>query len=63
MFNILSSQLSRQKSVKPIKDYKRSTAQSLHKKSVATLGNGDLQNAVKLPKVCVYLYFLLVVSQ
>lgn len=37
------------KSMKPLKDFKRSTAQSLHKKATATLGTDDLENCVKLP--------------
>jgi MOB kinase activator 1 len=37
------------KSMKPLKDFRRSTAQSLHKKATATLGTDDLENCVKLP--------------
>jgi len=47
MFNLISSGT---KSAVKKKDFKRSTAQSLHKHSHSTLGNGDLANAVKLPK-------------
>ena len=38
------------KSMKPLKDFRRSTAQSLHKRASATLGVEDLESAVKLPK-------------
>jgi hypothetical protein len=41
--------LDNKKSMKPMKDFKRSTAQSLHKQASATLGTEDLESCVKLP--------------
>jgi len=48
MLNLLSSNYA--KSALKKKDYQRSTAQSLHKHSQSTLGNGDISQAVRLPK-------------
>jgi MOB kinase activator 1 len=47
MFNLITNG---NKSAVRRKDFQRSTAQSLHKHSQSTLGNGDIANAVKLPK-------------
>ncbi|KAL0481607.1 MOB kinase activator [Acrasis kona] len=37
------------KSMKPLKDFRRSTVQSMHKNATATLGIEDIENCVKLP--------------